>query len=170
MVTEDQNPEARALTQRFTEETDGLIALLEGCTGEQWRTTCPGEGWSVGTVANHVSGSFRFITGLIESLVNQRPLPETTQEGIDEGNARYALKRAETDQAETIAHFRQRSEDAARVLATLSDQELEIGQPFTLFGGRTATPRNITEAMLIRHVKSHRAGIQEAIAQDGARK
>jgi hypothetical protein len=119
----------------------------------------------VGTVANHLSGSFRFITGLVESLVNQRPLPETTQEGIDEGNARYALKQAERDQGETIALFRQRSSDAVQALTALSDQELELGQPFTLFGGRIATPRKIIERMLIGHIQSHRAGIEAALAR-----
>ncbi|HVC81660.1 MAG TPA: DinB family protein [Chloroflexota bacterium] len=165
MTTEVQNPAARALIQRFTESSDGLVALLESCTDEQWRAACPGEGWSVGTVANHLSGSFRFITGLVDSLANQRPLPETTKEGIDEGNARYALKQAERDQAETIALFRQRSSDAVQALSTLSDQELEVGQPFTLFDGRIATPRKIIERMLIGHVQSHRAGIEAAIAQ-----
>ncbi|HXT36376.1 MAG TPA: maleylpyruvate isomerase N-terminal domain-containing protein [Chloroflexota bacterium] len=164
MATEVQNPETCALIQRFTESTDGLVVLLESCAGEQWHATCPGEGWSVGTVANHVSGSFRFITGLVDSLANQRPLPETTQEGIDEGNARYALKQTERDQAETIALFRQRSSDAIEALSTLSDQELEMGQPFTLFGGRIATPRKIIERMLIGHIQSHRAGIEAAIA------
>jgi len=109
MAVTERNPEARALARRFEEAVQTLGALLERCSAEQWRTICPEEGWTVGVTVHHVAGSFRFISGLIEALAAGNPLPEVTAAGIDEGNARHAVKFADCDYVETIEGLRSRS-------------------------------------------------------------
>jgi hypothetical protein len=163
MAVAERNPEARALAHQFEEAVQTLGALLERCSMEQWRTICPEEGWTVGVTAHHVAGSFRFISGLIEVLAAGNPLPEVTAEGIDEGNARHAVKFADCDQGETIAGLRVKGAAAAQLVAGLSDGQLENAAPFALRSGRVTSARRIIERMLIGHVESHRADIEAAI-------
>ncbi len=163
MVVAEQNPEARALARRFEEAVQALGALLERCSAEQWRTICPGEGWTVGVTAHHVAGSFRFISGLIEALTAGNPLPEVTAAGIDEGNARHAVKFADCDYVETIEGLRVKGAAAGQLIAGLSDEQLENAAPFALRSGRVTSVRRIIERMLIGHVESHRADIEAAL-------
>jgi hypothetical protein len=163
MAVTERNPEAQALAHQFEEAVQTLGALLERCSVEQWRTICPEEGWTVGVTAHHVAGSFRFISGLIEALAVGNPLPEVTEAGIDEGNARHAVKFADCDQGETIAGLRVKGAAAAQLIAGLSDEQLENAAPFALRSGRVTSVRRIIERMLIGHVESHRADIEAAI-------
>ncbi|MGH2344897.1 MAG: DinB family protein [Chloroflexota bacterium] len=163
MIAAERNPEARALAHQFEEAVQTLSALLERCSADQWRTICPEEGWTVGVTAHHVAGSFRFIGSLIEALAAGNPLPEVTAAGINEGNARHAVKYADCDQGETIAGLRAKGAVAAQLIAGLSDEQLENAAPFTLRSCHVTSARRIIERMLIGHVESHRADIEAAI-------
>jgi hypothetical protein len=165
MIALDRNPEAEALAQRFKEAVQRLAALLERCSAEQWRTVCPEEGWSVGVIAHHVGGAFCFQAGLIEALLSGKPLPEQTRQGIDEGNARHALKYADCGQDETVEGLRVKGAAIGQLLAGLTDEQLELAAPFVLASGRVTSIRTIIERMLIGHVENHRAGIESVIEQ-----
>jgi hypothetical protein len=165
MIAVDRNPEAEALAQRFKEAVQRLAALLERCSVEQWRTVCPEEGWSVGVIAHHVGGAFRFQAGLIEALLSGKPLPEQTRQGIDEGNARHALKYADCGQDETVEGLRVKGAAIGQLLAGLTDEQLELAAPFALASGRVTSIRTIIERMLIGHVENHQAGIESVIGQ-----
>ncbi|MGI8688130.1 MAG: hypothetical protein ACR2M3_06080 [Thermomicrobiales bacterium] len=44
---------AEELAAQFEAVNDEVIAMVTGCTDEQWRRPCASEGWSVGVVAHH---------------------------------------------------------------------------------------------------------------------
>jgi hypothetical protein len=163
MIAVERNPEAEALAQRFEEALHRLVVLLERCSAEQWRIVCPDEGWSVGVTAHHVGGSFRFVTGLIHALLAGKPLPEETPRGIDEGNARHALKYADCAQDETVEGLRAKGAAVGQLLVGLTDEQLAFAAPFSLASGRVTSIRTIIERMLIGHVENHRAGIESVI-------
>ncbi len=165
MIAVERNPEAHALAKRFEEAVHRLAGMLEACSAEQWRIECPEEGWSVGVTAHHVGGSFRFVTGLIDALVAGTPLPEATPLGIDEGNARHALKYANCGQTETVDGLRTKGASVAQLIAGLTDEQLAIAAPFSLASGRVTSAGTIIERMLIGHVESHQVGIAAAIGQ-----
>src|ERR687883_331941 len=90
------------LAERLTQVNDTLIAVVEGCSDEEWRATCTGEGWSVGVTAHHVASSHGPISNMVRSLANSQPLPPMTMETFDTINARHAQEFANVTKAETI--------------------------------------------------------------------
>ena len=81
---------------------------------------------------------------------------------FDQVNAQHAREQAHCTKAETLALLRRNGEAAARVVRALDDSQLDSSA--TIITGRPPlTAQQVTERILIGHVRGHLATIQTAI-------
>lgn len=153
---------AQTLANLFTAELEGLIALAEGCTPEQWQQTTPAEGWPVGVVAHHVAVSFPVITKWMQKVSAGRPV-SLPRSAIDEANAQHAQEAPNYPQAETIALLRTNGAAILAAILALSDDELKQGATMAPAEGQTLTADQVIRHILIRHVLDHKEHIQQAL-------
>lgn len=153
---------AQTLANQFSAELDGLIALAEGCTADQWQTTTADEGWPVGVVAHHVAVSFPVVTKWMQKVATGRPV-SLPRSAIDEANALHAKEAPNYPQAETIALLRSNGAALIAAMLTLSDEELKTGAPMAPAEGQTLTADQVIRHIIIRHVVDHKAHIQQAL-------
>ena len=52
--------QAQALAERVEQANDDFIAAVEALTQEQWHTLVPEESCTVGVIAHHVGGAYKF--------------------------------------------------------------------------------------------------------------
>jgi uncharacterized damage-inducible protein DinB len=150
------------LAQRFEQANEEMIRAVEGCSDEQWRAKCAGEGWSVGVVAHHVAGGHQGIAGLVNAVATGQPVPSITMEQIDQGNAQHAQQHANCTKQETLDMLRQNGEAAAGTVRGLSDEQLSRTAP--LLGGPPMSAGQMVERILIGHVQGHLDSIKQATA------
>ena len=152
-----------ALAERLTQANDTLIAVLDGCSDEQWKQTCSDEGWSVGVTAHHVAISHKGIAGLVRSLANSQPVPEFTREMIDAGNAQHAQEFANVTKEETVDLLRREGQAAADMLRGFSDGQLDGMAPMPFAGGAHWSVEQLVNRVLIGHPEEHTQSIRKAI-------
>jgi hypothetical protein len=153
------------MAQRFREASEALIAAVEGCTVEQWRAICPGEGQAVGTVARHVATSEPIVLGWVKTIIAGQPMPAITRDVIDQSNARSFQKHADPDHAEVLELLRHNGAMVAEALVAMNADELDRSAPFAYADGRSISARELVENNLIGHARSHLSGIHAAWGQ-----
>src|SRR6202022_972826 len=73
------------MAEEMSDANAELIAFVESCTDEEWRTICRAERWGVGVVAHHVAwgtnappiGSMRSAVGFRSPEARRRTTPAT---------------------------------------------------------------------------------------------
>ena len=154
---------AEVLARRFEQTNEELIAAVEGCSDEQWRTTCPGEQWSVGVTAHHVATSHVPIAGVVRALATGQPLPPITSEMIDAGNAEHARQFANCSREETVEQLRSAGLEAASIVRSLSDEQLDNGAELPILNGQRVSAGQFAEMVLIGHPTGHLESIRAAL-------
>jgi hypothetical protein len=152
-----------ALAERLTQVNDTLIAVVEGCSDEQWKQTCSDEGWSVGVTAHHVAVSHEGIAGLVQAAANGGPLPPITREMIDAGNAKHAQEFANVTKAEVVDLLKKGGKAASDMLRGLGDGQLDLTHPMAFAGGELWSTDQIVNRVLIGHPESHLESIRQAV-------
>ncbi len=151
------------LAKRFEQTNDDVIAAVERCSDEQWRSTCAGEQWSSGVTAHHIGTAYVPIAEVIRALATGQPVPPLTAEMLDASNAEHARQFAGCTRAETVELLRRAGRQAADILRGLDDEQLENGAELPLLGGRRASAAEIVELGLIGHPTGHLESIRAAL-------
>jgi len=94
------------LAASFERANDALIAVIEGCSEQQLRAECAGEGWPVVVTAHHVALAYPAIAGLVQAIATGQPLPPLTAQQLDSMNAQHAQEWANVSREETVAVLR----------------------------------------------------------------
>lgn len=152
-------PAAADLASQFEQVHRDFIEEVERFTDDQWRVLVPGEDWTVGVVSHHVVDSFGLITGWIRSLADGGVAPYDHAE-IDRVNAAHARQHASCTQAETATLARREGADAARLVARLTDAQLDTEGSFQ---GKPWTSEQMIRRVLIGHTGNHLASIRAAL-------
>ena len=66
------------LASRFEQAVAEFGKTVEACSAEEWAAVCGDEGWTVGQMAQHVSGQFPNEMMFITACAEGRPLPPIT--------------------------------------------------------------------------------------------
>ncbi len=156
-------PRAAALADQYIQANADLLALVEAATPAQWRTMCVNEGRTVGVMVHHLAVSAVTITGLVNMVAHERPLPPLTQEIIDHNNARHAETYAEVGPGETLTLLRQNTTAAADSIRALTDAQLNTVVAVPAFSLAAASAGQLIEFLLIGHTLGHLASIETAI-------
>jgi hypothetical protein len=154
---------AQELVAAFEMANETLIVAIEGCTDEQLRTVCNGEGWPVVVTAHHVALAYQPIAGLAVSIATGQELPPYTPEMLDEANAKHAQDHATVSREETVALLRREARAAADSVRGLTDEQLARTAVVTLAGGGTFSAEQMLEGGLIGHPTGHGQSIQAAL-------
>jgi uncharacterized damage-inducible protein DinB len=152
---------AQALAEQFEQANNAAIATVEGCSDEQWRRHVESENRSVGVVMHHIAIAHPIIAGWV--MAAARGQDAGVEHGwVDQLNAQHAREQANCSKAETLDLLRRNGEAAARVVRALDDSQLDSSATI-ITGSRPMTARQVTERILIGHVRGHLSTIQTAI-------
>jgi uncharacterized damage-inducible protein DinB len=152
---------ARALAEEFERANEDFISAVEALRDDDWRARCEAEGWSVAFTARHVGSSHALITGWVCAVAIGQP-PTMTRDQVDEINDREASEHATCGREEAVALLGQEGEAAARLVRTLTDEQLRRTGPMFLGSARERSAEDIIERILIRHIGEHRRSIEGA--------
>jgi hypothetical protein len=144
------------LAAQFTAANREFIALLVRATPEQWRTRTIDEGElrSVGVIAYHVAEAHGRIARRVQAIAAGQPVPARHPEQFDARNAQEARDNPDPDQAATIQRLQDSGDEIARLIAALSDAELDRAGAEDP-DAPALTTRQVIELRQIGHVRSH---------------
>ncbi len=154
---------AGELAERFERINDEVIAVVAGCSDEQWQTLVPDEGRTVGVVCHHVGGGYRFLTQLVQALSTSAAGPPVDMEAIHAANAQHMERYASCTKDEALALLRRNGGVARAVVEALTDEQLDRQGRLVLYGDRPVTARLVIERRLIDHPLSHLKGIRDVL-------
>ena len=153
---------AQDLLVTFRKDFDEAVKTVEALTEEQWRMKTAEEGWPVGVVAHHLAA----VAGLeqLEWVLSGHSTPFRVDiNAQDAMNAQDARDFVDGTKEETLDIFRDVSSRVEKVIAALTDEQLEMrgttagGRPFTVEQWITITMRN--------HIEAHHGSILQTISE-----
>ena len=148
---------------QFAAVNDEVIALVTGCTDEQWRLRCADEERSVAVVAHHIADVNAAFTRMVARLASGATYsPNTSMEEIDRNNAQHARDHAEVGKPEVLAGLRTSGSTIAQQLHELSDEQLD--HIAGVFGGQELTMAKVIEYVVIGHTAAHLDSIRATVA------
>lgn len=153
---------AQALASQFATLNQELIAFVESCAAATWQAPCPGETRPIGVVAHHMAASHAPIAHLIELVATDQPLPTLTPAMLDQMNADHAVQQAACTQAEVADLLRTQGAVAVKLVAGLSDAQLDRPAQGELFGLQMNT-QQLIEQVLLGHINGHFAAIRSVL-------
>ena len=152
---------AQALAEQFEQANNEAIAAVERCSDEQWRRHIESENRSVGVVMHHVAIAHPVIAEWVTAAARGQDVG-IERGRIDQFNAQHAREQATCTKAETLDLLRRNGEAAARVVRALDDAQLDNSATI-IIGRPPLTAQQVTERILIGHVRGHLATVQAAI-------
>lgn len=137
-----------------------IIATVEACTDEQWRTPTAAEGWPVGVVAHHIAEVQQFFAGTLANApaTGDADPAVLTSAFVEGNNARHAREAAGVGKDETLALLRAAGAEADLALRGLGDDRLDA--VLVVFDGNELTVAQTVEGALIGHFEEHLASIR----------
>lgn len=151
-----------ALAADFALANGRALAFARSCTGEQWASTVPGEGWSVGVVLHHIAEGHAHGVRWLGEMASGRGVTDTADD-IDRDNAAHAARAGSVGQDETVALLQANGSRLEEVLRGLSDEDLDRHAPFGPAGGRSF-PTGELAAVPARHTLEHLSHAMDAVA------
>ena len=155
---------AAALKDGFETLNNNLIAFVDGCSQEEWKTACPGETWPVGVVARHVAEGHYSLLGFIQLIVAGQELPEMSMDAIDAMNEKHAAEHADCTREETLDALRSNGAELAGFVAGLSDADLACKGSMPAFGGEFSVDQMI-EFVIFQSAQEHLDNIKKAVGK-----
>ena len=153
--------QAEALAAQFERANNELIDVIEGCSGEQWRSKCPDTGWSVGVTAHHVALDTPFVAGMLGAVASGQSFPPLAIGGADKANAQHAREHADCTKQETLDLLQREVPMAASLVRGLSDEQLARTAE-VLAGAPPLSAEHVIQGFLINHVTQHLTSIRAA--------
>ena len=147
---------------RFEAANGEVIALIRGCTDEQFQQPCVNEERPVGVVAHHVALVNGAFARIVEKLAaGEIYSPTMSWAEIDRGNAQHARDHAAVGKQETLDALRANGDAVAQGLRSLRDDQLE--RVAGTFGDRELTVAQVVEYVVIGHTAEHLASIRATL-------
>lgn len=152
------------LASEFKEINDELIALVSGCTVEEWKQPSVDEGWPVGVVAHHVASVIPAFIGIVEQVATGATLSlRVSMEEVNEGNARHARDYGGVSQEEVLELLRTNGGRAESVLRGLTDEQL--AHTTSAFPAGELSLAEVVERIVIGHSHQHLASLRATLAE-----
>lgn len=150
---------SEALAAQFEQVNSRMIAAVQQCSTLDWRKLCAGEERTVGVIAHHAATSHLGVMGFIQLIAAGEPLPELSEDVLNQGNALHAIEHADCTPQEVLGLLHSNGITVATYVRGLNDEQLD--HLSTLFGEQRSV-QEVTEYLLIGHVHEHLRSIQEA--------
>lgn len=154
------NTRAEALAARLEEGASLLAAYAEKMTPQQWATPVDQDGRTIGILVHHVATMYPLEMDLAQTIANGKAIAGVTWELVAEINAKHAHEHAEPERMATVKLLCQNSSAAATAVRTLTDTQLDIAVPNSLYGDTPLTLQFWLEDHPISHSYKHLASIK----------
>jgi hypothetical protein len=153
---------AEALAKDFEAAVSDLAKEIEGCSDAKWKATTE-EGWSVGTVAQHVAGQFPLEMEFLRAGAEGKPLPSYSWDDINKKNDTRAAREADVTKEHVLKTLSEGSASVAAWLRSLDDAQLDNKGALGLANGAEVTTEQLIQGgVLIDHARAHLKSIQAA--------
>lgn len=149
------------IATRFEQANAELIATVEACSDDNWSIQCGSDHRSVGIVADHVANGHVMLAKWIQSIAAGQPM-SVSMDAIHEANAQHATERAAVTRAEVVDTLRTNGQQAAEIIRSLNEDEIERAIPIAIMGGQEKSAAEMADMLLIGHISSHTDEIRSA--------
>ncbi len=151
-----------ALTRKIEAFNHDMVALVRGCSDDDWRKVCQAEDWSVGVVARHVGDGHYRVVELAKMIISGTPLPEWSMEDVVRMGNDHAREHADCSKAEVLSILEDNSRALTAYITALTEDELDRKAQMALIGGEVSA-QQILEMLILHsggeHLESMRATI-----------
>jgi hypothetical protein len=162
--SEPANRLALDLAERLEQGALALASFAEALADEEWRTSVPGDGRTVGVVVHHVASLYPLEIQLAQTLASGTPVTGVTWDVVHAMNARHAQENAAVTRAAALLLLQQNSRAAAAAIRALSDDALAQAAPVSLYADAPLTCQFMLEDHAVRHSYHHLARVRLAVA------
>ena len=155
---------SNALADRLEQGARALAELAAGLSDVEWHTRIPKDGRKIGVVVHHVGSMYPLEMQLTQVLAAGQAIENVTWDDIHAVNAKHAKDFETVTKAAALEHLERNSTAAAAAIRALSDEQLDLAAPVSLYGGAPLTCQFFIEDHAMRHSWYHTGRIREALA------
>ena len=153
---------AENLANRFEQAVNDFAQTIEQIPDDKWTAQGGPEGWTIASVAQHVSGQFPLEMEYITAAAEGKEMPAYSWDDINTRNESRAEKNSAASKAEVLRELRDGAASTAAYVRALSDEQLDCTGALALAGGASVSAQQLIEGgVLIDHVRGHRKSLQE---------
>jgi hypothetical protein len=156
---------ADALAARLEQGADALIAFAAGLTAAEWRTRVLPDGRTVAVVVHHVASVYPIEIQLAQTLADGKPVTGVTMDDVHAMNARHAAEHGAVTKEAAIALLQQNSAAAAAAIRALTDEQLALAAPASLYSDAPITCQFMLEDHAVRHSYHHLARLRKTVGR-----
>ena len=148
---------------QFQANNAKYVAVVSGCSDEEWSRSSPNDDRPVGMIAYHMASVQGGLAGLIEAVIAGRPTkaPGSIEE-IDRMNDDHARNHASAKQEEVVNALSASGQAFLTQLRFLSDEDLD--RSVGVLVGSEMTIGQVIQFAVIGHQRDHLDSIRAALA------
>ena len=154
---------ADALADRLEQGANALAAFAASLTDAQWKTRCMPDGRTVGVIVHHVGFVYPIEIEIAQTVANGKLITGLTMDDVHALNARHAAEHANVTKEAALELLRTNSAAAAAAIRALSDEQLALAAPASLYADAPVTCQFVIEDHAVRHSYHHLARLQRAV-------
>ena len=152
---------AESLAGQFEQAVAEFAQTIEQIPDDKWTAQGGPEGWTVASVAQHVSGQFPLEMQYITAAAEGKQMPAYSWDDINGMNESRAEKNSAASKAEVLRELRDGAASTFAYVRALSDEQLDRTGALALAGGASVTAQQLIEGgVLIDHVRGHMKSLQ----------
>ena len=162
------NERAILLAERFLQMHEGVLAVVEQCSDDQWNMMCAEEGESVGVVMHHIAVAYAAEVELIRATLAGELVPGIYTDAalLNQWHAEHAQQFQGCGRDETRALLHQNGSTTASFIAGVDTEQfnviIDIPQ-MVLWWGHPPSIDQIIEDLIIGHPSGHLASIRTTV-------
>jgi|SRR5262245_6260227 len=157
--------QANALADRLEAGARALAAFASGLTDHEWWTRVPHDTRAVGVVVHHVASVYPVEIQLAQVLANGQSVTGVVMDDIHAMNAKHAAEYAAVTKEEALDLLRKNSAAAAAAIRALSDEQLRLAAPVSLYEDAPLTCQFFLEDHAVRHSYHHLAILKKTLGR-----
>src|SRR5262245_31388799 len=154
-----------ALAVRLEEGARALADFAGTLTEAEWRTPIPHDGRRVGVVIHHVASVYPVEIHLAQVLASGQPVTGVVWDDVHAMNAQHAAQFADVTKEAALELLRANAAVAAAAIRALTDEQLDLAAPASLYANAPITCQFMLEDHAVRHSYHHFAKIRAALGR-----
>ena len=158
---------AAVLADRIVEGAEELAAFAEGLSEAEWNTpiSIGNDRRSVGVIVHHVASMYPLEIDAARAIAGGNAITDVSWDVVANINANHASENGGITKAVAVEALRRSSREAAAVVRTFTDAELDQAAPFSLSYGAPVTAQFVIEDHALRHAWHHLWRIRKALGK-----
>lgn len=153
-----------AFAAQFQANNAEYVAVVTGCSDEEWARICPNDGRTVAVVAFHMATVVGGLAGLVGSVMAGRPTKAPgSAEAVDRMNDDLARNHAGVRRGEVVDALSAGGAALLSQLRFLGDEDLD--RSVGMLAGHEMTIGQVLQVAVIAHQRQHLDAIRGALGR-----